>query len=64
MTIRIQTPYLIFVGDVVERLGVKTGLGILEWRGHRRAGQYRLSRAAVDLGLPDMDPAAAAAAGV
>jgi uncharacterized NAD-dependent epimerase/dehydratase family protein len=61
---RIAEPYLIFVGDVDERLGVKTGLGILEWRGGRCAGQYRLSPAAVDLGLPDMDPAAAAAAGV
>lgn len=65
MTIRdIRTPYLIFIGDVVERLGVKTGLGILEWRGERCSGQYRLSSDAVDLGLPDMDPAAAAAAGV
>jgi uncharacterized NAD-dependent epimerase/dehydratase family protein len=65
MAIRhIHTPYLIFIGDIVERLGVKTGLGILEWRGERCAGQYRLTEDAVDLGLPDMDPAAAAAAGV
>jgi uncharacterized NAD-dependent epimerase/dehydratase family protein len=65
MVIRmIETPYLIFIGDIVERLGVKTGLGIMEWRGERCAGQYRLTPDAVDLGLPDMDPAAAAAAGV
>lgn len=60
----ITTPYLIFIGDITERLGVKTGLGILEWRPERCAGQYRLNSDAVDLGLPDMDPAAAAAAGV
>ena len=61
---QIATPYLIFIGNVTERLGVKTGLGVLEWRGERCAGQYRLMPEAVDLGLPDMDPAAAAAAGV
>jgi uncharacterized NAD-dependent epimerase/dehydratase family protein len=65
MVIRtIETPYLIFIGDIVERLGVKTGLGIMEWRGERCAGQYRLTPDAVNLGLPDMNPAVAAAAGV
>jgi uncharacterized NAD-dependent epimerase/dehydratase family protein len=36
----------------------------MEWRGERCAGQYRLTPDAVNLGLPDMNPAVAAAAGV
>ncbi len=62
--LQIRRPYLIFIGDVTVPLGVKTGLGIVEWRPEWCLGQYRLSREAVDLGLQDMTPAAAAAAGV
>jgi uncharacterized NAD-dependent epimerase/dehydratase family protein len=60
----IARPYLIFVGGIAEPLGVKTGLGLLEWRPEWCAGQYRFGSTAHDLGLPDMASAAAAAAGV
>jgi uncharacterized NAD-dependent epimerase/dehydratase family protein len=63
-TLQIPRPYLIFIGDIVVPLGVKTGLGIVEWRREWCAGQYRFDASGADLGLPDMTPAQAAAAGV
>lgn len=63
MTVIIPSPYLLFLGDVPSRLDAKTASGILQWRPERCLGQYRLSPEAVDLGLPDMTPAQAAAAG-
>jgi uncharacterized NAD-dependent epimerase/dehydratase family protein len=62
--IEIAQPYLIFVGDVDNEVYTKTGLGIVHWRPELCLGQYRLTRAAVDLGLGDMSPAEAAVAGV
>ena len=60
----IARPYLIFVGEITEPLGVKTGFGILEWRREWCAGQYRFGPDACDLGLPDFTPAEAAAQGI
>lgn len=62
--LQICRPYLIFIGDVTVPLGVKTGLGIVEWRPEWCLGQYRFGTDAVDLGLEDMTPATAAARGV
>lgn len=59
----IARPYLIFVGEEVEPLGVKTGLGIVEWRPDWCVGQFRLEPGAWSLGLPDLTPAKAAAVG-
>lgn len=61
--LEIPRPYLIFVGDNADRLDVKTGAGILEWRPDWCMGQYRFGTAACDLGLPDHTPASAASAG-
>lgn len=61
---RIDGPYLLFLGDTAQRIDAKTACGILDWRPELCAGQYRLSASAVDLGLPDLSPAAAALAGV
>jgi uncharacterized NAD-dependent epimerase/dehydratase family protein len=61
--LQIRRPYLIFIGDVTVPLGVKTGLGIVEWRPEWCLGQFRLSSEAVDLGLEDMTPAIAASRG-
>ena len=55
----IPQPYLIFVGDNADRLDVKTGAGIMEWRPDRCMGQYRFPEGGCDLGLPDLDPASA-----
>lgn len=63
-TLTIARPYALLVADIVERLDAKTALGLLEWRPDWCIGQIRMSAASLDLGLPDMDFAAAAAAGV
>ena len=63
MQIRIKAPYLVFLGDEPERLHAKTGVGIAHWRPALCTGQYRLPGSGVDLGLPDMTPAEAKAAG-
>jgi uncharacterized NAD-dependent epimerase/dehydratase family protein len=60
----IDGPYLLFLGDTPHLLDAKTASGILDWRPELCAGQYRLSRETVDLGLRDCTPAEAAAAGM
>jgi len=62
-TINLKAPYLIFLGDEQESLNAKTGLGVAHWRPELCVGQLRLPGCGVDLGLPDMTPAEAAAAG-
>lgn len=59
----IAKPYLLFLGDVADPLDAKTAMGIHQWRPGWCAAQYRLPGCAVDLGLPEQAPAAAAAAG-
>ncbi|HEX5787119.1 MAG TPA: DUF1611 domain-containing protein [Woeseiaceae bacterium] len=63
-TIVLKQPYLILVGDEGDPTYAKTGLGIVQWRRDAVAGQLRMSPGAVDLGVPDMDIDAAAAAGI
>jgi uncharacterized NAD-dependent epimerase/dehydratase family protein len=60
----IATPYLLFLGDAPDIATAKTAAGIREWRGELCAGQLRLPGCRVDLGLPDLDPRAAAARGI
>jgi len=64
MQINIKSPYLIFLGAEPDRSHAKTGDGVAHWRPERCAGQYRLPGCGVDLGIPDMTPAEAKAAGV
>ena len=61
--IALPTPHLLFLGDVTNPLDAKTAMGLRDWRPEDCVGQYRLPGCAVDLGLPDMDFTAAAAAG-
>lgn len=63
MQIEIKAPYLIFLGDEPEETHAKTGVGIAHWRPELCAGQYRLPGSGVDLGIPEMTPAEARAAG-
>jgi uncharacterized NAD-dependent epimerase/dehydratase family protein len=60
----IAKPYLLFLGDVRDPLDAKTALGIRQWRPEWAAAQLRLPGCAVDLGLPELDPRAAKAAGI
>jgi uncharacterized NAD-dependent epimerase/dehydratase family protein len=63
MQVEIKPPYLLFLGDEPERSHAKTAVGIAYWRPEACVGQYRLPGSGVDLGLPEMTPAEAAAAG-
>lgn len=55
-------PCLMFLADV-DRVSAKTALGVAYWRPDACVGQLRLPGGEVDLGLPDMTPGAAKAAG-
>ena len=61
--LEIRTPYLVFLGAVANPLDAKTGRGLADWRPELCVGQLRLEGCGVDLGLPDMSPAEARAAG-
>ena len=56
-------PHLLFLGDVAEPGFAKTAFGLRDWAGDRCVGEYALPGARVTLGLPSLDPAAAAARG-
>ena len=63
-TVRLDAPYLIFVGDIEDETYAKTGYGIVQWRPERVAGQLRSPGCRVDLGVPELSLRQAAAAGV
>ncbi|WP_298967654.1 N-acetyltransferase DgcN [uncultured Methylobacterium sp.] len=60
---QIATPYLMFLGDVPDRLAAKTAYGIVDWRPEWCVGQVRLPGCAADLGIPDLTLAEAMAKG-
>ncbi|MFC6050527.1 DUF1611 domain-containing protein, partial [Methylobacterium hispanicum] len=51
---QIATPYLMFLGDVPDKLAAKTAYGIADWRPEWCVGQMRLPGCAADLGIPDL----------
>src|SRR6056297_1651626 len=59
----IETPYLLFLGDAPDMLAAKVAIGIRDWRPDNAVGQFRLEGCGADVGLPDMNLAAAKAAG-
>jgi uncharacterized NAD-dependent epimerase/dehydratase family protein len=56
-------PYLLFLGEATDHAYAKTAFGIRYWCPEDAIAQYHLPGGTIDLGLPDLDPAAAAAAG-
>ena len=60
---RIETPYLIFLGDAKDALAAKTGQGIVDWRPDAVVGQMRLPGCGADLGVADLSISAAVRAG-
>lgn len=60
---RIETPYLVFLGDAKDALAAKTGQGIVDWRPDSVVGQQRLPGCAADLGVADLDARAAKSLG-
>ena len=63
MTDDIAAPYLLFIGDAPVLAAAKTAAGLAYWRPDKCLGQFRLPSCRVDLGLADMTPRQAAAAG-
>ena len=53
-TIRLRTPYVIFLGDVADPGYAKTGYGLAEWRRELCVGQIRFDGCPIDLDLPDL----------
>jgi D-glutamate N-acetyltransferase len=51
---KIEHPYLLFLGDAVDQLAAKTAHGIADWRRDWCLGQLRMDGCEADLGLPDM----------
>ena len=60
---RIEAPYLVFLGDVPDALAAKTGQGIVDWRPEAVAGQLRLPGCGADLGVSELTITQAAARG-
>ncbi len=58
-----EQPYLLFLGDAPDDLAAKSARGVVDWRPETCLGQLRLDGCATTLGLPDMTPGQAAAAG-
>lgn len=59
----IRKPYLLLLGDVDNPRNAKTAFGLRDWTPEACVGQLRFHAQAVDLGLPDMSPEEAVAAG-
>nr|WP_199042147.1 N-acetyltransferase DgcN [Dyella sp. ASV24] len=56
-------PYLLYMGSEADDLAIKTARGLAYWRPEWCIGQFRRSNCPLTLGLPDMNPAQAKAAG-
>jgi len=56
-------PYLLYMGAEADHLAIKTARGLAYWRPQWCLGQYRSRDNPLTLGLPDMTPARAKAAG-
>lgn len=62
-TVKIDTPYLLFLGDAPDQLAAKTAFGVAYWRPESCVGQLRLDGCNADVGMPDMTLSEGAAAG-
>jgi uncharacterized NAD-dependent epimerase/dehydratase family protein len=51
---RIEQPYLLFLGDAPDQLAAKTAQGVKDWWPETCFGQLRFTDCNADLGLPDM----------
>ena len=59
----LPTPYLLFLGDVVEAGFAKTAFGLRDWAADKCVGEFALPAAEVTTGLPRLTPAEAAGQG-
>ena len=51
---KIEHPYLMFLGDAPDQLAAKTASGIVYWRRDWCLGQIKLPTCKADLGIPNM----------
>lgn len=50
----LQTPYLLFLGDVTDPLSAKVAQGIKDWRPEQCVGQFRQDGCTVDLNIEEL----------
>lgn len=60
---KIQAPYLLFLGDASDELSIKMAKGVADWRPELCIGEYKLDGCKVTTGQPSMDIKSAKAAG-
>jgi len=60
---KIQAPYLLFLGDATDNLSIKMAKGVADWRPELCTGQFRLDGCSVTANQPDMTIAEAKQAG-
>ncbi|WP_394790205.1 DUF1611 domain-containing protein [Rhodoferax sp.] len=60
---QLRKPYLLFLGDVALKSDAKTAFGLRDWCRNDVLGEWSLPSASVNLGLPRLAPAEAAALG-
>ena len=60
---RLHKPYLLFLGDVRDKLTAKTAFGLRDWCAEDVVGEWSLPGCAVTLGLARLSPQQAAAQG-
>ncbi len=61
--LELRKPYLLYLGDVTLPSDAKTAFGLRDWCPVDVVGEWSRPEATVSLGLPPLDPAAAAARG-
>jgi len=61
--VRLESPYLLFLGDVQDRIMAKTAAGVAYWRPDICVGEVGLPDCTVTLGLPKVTPAQGVAFG-
>lgn len=62
-TVTLRKPYLLFLGEETNPLKAKTAFGLRDWVPESCIGQMHMPGGHVDLGLPELDPSTASAAG-
>ncbi len=60
---RLRKPYLLFLGDVQDKLTAKTAFGLKDWCADDVIGEWSLPGCSITLGLERLSPAAAAQRG-
>lgn len=63
ISLQLNGPYLIFLGDVDNKIYAKTALGLVQWAPEQCVAQHGFPECEVDIGLPNMSIAEAAQAG-